>query len=251
MSAGKRRVLLLRPEGRGLETARQLEAMGAAVVHLPMQRIEFAPDAAVQGVLRALRKGGGERVVGVCLSRAAARAVVASEALVGAVGEWLAVGPGSAGILEGSGLAADTPEQYSSEGLLGMAQLRSVQGVRIVLCKGEGGREVLAEALRGRGAEVTELALYRRAPVDYAQDADMRAALASVNAVLLTSVESTRLLAGHLARCGLAPEQLGPAFALSERIARLASEVGFDCVAVEWPADMQAMCSHMRGFLGL
>jgi uroporphyrinogen-III synthase len=49
--------------------------------------------------------------------------------------------------------------------LLAAPELQAVQGRRILLVKGEGGRDLLRETLTSRGAEVSTLETYRREPV--------------------------------------------------------------------------------------
>jgi len=51
----------------------------------------------------------------------------------------------------------------TSEGLLALPQLQDLTGQRVLLVKGEGGRQALATRLFERGAAVEELACYRRA----------------------------------------------------------------------------------------
>ncbi len=54
------------------------------------------------------------------------------------------------------------PDGADSEALLGVPELREVAGRRIGIFRGEGGREVLAEGLRARGAAVDYIECYRR-----------------------------------------------------------------------------------------
>ena len=51
---------------------------------------------------------------------------------------------------------------YDSEALLAMPALQAVQGKKILILKGEGGRKLLSETLADRGADVSYANLYRR-----------------------------------------------------------------------------------------
>ena len=76
---------------------------------------------------------------------------------------WYAIGEVTAALLRDYGVAAVTPgTDMTSEGLLAVPQLRAVQGQRVLIVKGEGGRATLGEELVGRGARVDELVCYRR-----------------------------------------------------------------------------------------
>lgn len=55
-------------------------------------------------------------------------------------------------------------EDFSSEGLLALPELQEVQGQRILIVRGQGGREYLKQQLQQRGAEVDYLACYQRQP---------------------------------------------------------------------------------------
>jgi uroporphyrinogen-III synthase len=141
-----------------------------------------------------------------------------------------AVGAGTARALRArTGRHADLcpPEPYDSEGLLALPDLQSVAGRRILIVRGEGGRERLADTLRARGAAVEYAEVYRRACPE-AAPAEARAALAGgkVDIVTATSVEALHNLvqmAGDLA------ERLRalPLVVVSERMRDEAQQLGF------------------------
>lgn len=73
-----------------------------------------------------------------------------SQALRGGVPEGLIVEP-----------RADAP-QFDSEALWSQLSARPWRGVRVLIVRGDGGREWLAETLAAQGAQVDTLAAYRR-----------------------------------------------------------------------------------------
>ena len=80
---------------------------------------------------------------------------------------WFGVGAATARILDDYGLRVYYPAQADdSEALLALPQLRqavaAAHSPRVLIMRGEGGREWLAEQLRGQGVQVDYLPLYRR-----------------------------------------------------------------------------------------
>jgi len=55
------------------------------------------------------------------------------------------------------------PLRFDSEALLELAELNDVQGKRVIIFRGDGGRELLGETLKARGATIEYVTCYRRA----------------------------------------------------------------------------------------
>src|SRR3990167_7545431 len=74
------------------------------------------------------------------------------------------VGQGSAKALHELGIAEviAPAEHFDSEGLLALPELQNVAGWRVLILRGDGGRELLGDTLRARGATVEYAACYRR-----------------------------------------------------------------------------------------
>ena len=74
------------------------------------------------------------------------------------------VGQATARSLKQQGRQADiiAPPPHNSETLLTTTEFQNVQGKRVIIFRGEGGRELLAETLHERGAQVDYAECYRR-----------------------------------------------------------------------------------------
>ena len=84
-------------------------------------------------------------------------------------------------------------ENFDSEGLLATAAMNDIQNKKIVIFRGEGGRETLAETLRARGGEVTYAECYART---FPQtNLDLLKAFSEkihISAILITSSEACK-----------------------------------------------------------
>jgi uroporphyrinogen-III synthase len=103
-----------------------------------------------------------------------ANAVDAGLNAIGGAENWpshvaiAAVGRATAEYIQSCGLTVDlvAPEPFNSEALLTVPELHEIQNKKIVIFRGEGGRELLAQTLRDRGAEVVYAECYRRVKPD-------------------------------------------------------------------------------------
>jgi uroporphyrinogen-III synthase len=157
-----RAVLVTRPVHQAGNLARIIAEAGGEAVRFPALAIEAPADLArVKDVLTRLRSFD----LAVFVSP---NAVDHGFALLGTT--WppsvpvAAMGEGSAAALRRQGITAVIVPSLGadSESLLATPQLKNVRGKRVLILRGEGGRELLAEELQRRGARVTYAECYRR-----------------------------------------------------------------------------------------
>lgn len=160
------RLLLTRPAEDCAALAQSLAAAGVASSCLPLLAIE---PVAVDNQQRLLLEGlqGFQAII--VVSKPAARLLLEQLAKAGLqppVQGWFTVGEATAAVLQGAGLAVSVPPRGDdSEALLALPALRQAVAVpapRVLIVRGVGGRELLAERLAEQGASVDYLELYRR-----------------------------------------------------------------------------------------
>lgn len=140
-----------------------------------------------------------------------------------------AIGQATARALERPGLThCLRPEQdFTSEALLALPRFQNVTGQRLVIVRGEGGRELLADTLIARGAQVDRAEVYRReAPSTDPQRLLERWARGEISAVVITSAESLRNLFAMLGTVGQPYLRDTPLVVVSARIQKSAMEQG-------------------------
>jgi uroporphyrinogen-III synthase len=139
-------------------------------------------------------------------------------------------------------------DRFDSEGLLGSNELAEVRGKRIVIFRGEGGRELLGDTLAARGATVEYAECYRRIRPSGDSQQLLRAwARGEVHAIVVTSGEALRNLVEMVGTLGRHWLRKTPLFVPHERIAAVAAQVGIANVVVTDQGD-EAMVRGMIRF---
>ena len=85
--------------------------------------------------------------------------------------EWYAIGPKTASMLNQYDIDAIIPFKGSdSESLLKINNLSNIIGTKILVMKGQGGRSIIEETLKIRGAKVECLDTYQRQTLNYSKN---------------------------------------------------------------------------------
>jgi len=223
-------VLVTRPEDQQQNLVELIESEGGEAVRFPT--LEIAPTEHQQELRNTLQHLDQYNLA-VFISPNAAQFVFDALSKLGLrLPDSLllgCVGKGCARAVEEQGytLHAMPVSGIGSEGLLKHELMQLVEGKRVVIFRGNGGRELLADSLRERGAEVEYCECYRRKTPDVdATPLVKRWRNDGVQVVTITSTQALKNLermigddAGHLLRDT-------PLVALSERIAEVASRMG-------------------------
>lgn len=152
-----------------------------------------------------------------------------------------AIGPTTAQMLQNFGVhnILTPAERYDSESLLACPELQDMTGQRCLIFRGVGGRELLAEKLRERGATVAFAECYRR--INPSTDLSPLTRLwqnGQLHAIVITSSEALRNLLG-MAKQAEDTDWLEttPLFVNHARIAEQAARHGLQAIIAAAPGD--------------
>jgi len=222
-------VVVTRPEHQAGNLCRLIEAAGGKVILFPV--LAIAAPQHPQAVLAVLQRLS-QFDLAVFISPNAVDYGLRYAAEVGGLPTHLqiaAVGAGTARALQAAGHPPTlVPEHdFNSEALLALAALQQVAGKKVIIFRGEGGREHLADTLRSRGAQVEYVQVYRREkpPVDRAV---LLGAWArhSIDAIVVTSNEGLQNLSDLIGSEGQAYLRDTQLVVVSQRAVELARNLG-------------------------
>lgn len=246
-----RGILVTRPAHQADALCALIEAAGGRALRFPVLEILPAQDSAVV-------QSGLARLAdyGLAIFVSANAVLYTLQAL--APRPWppqvaiAAVGAATARVLERQGLRVThcPASEFTSEALLELPELQRMQGTRVLILRGDGGREHLRETLTARGAQVDCLEVYRRAqpetdPAPWLK----RWRAGEIAAVLITSNESLRKLLAIVGTLGVTLLRGTPLIVGNARTRELARELGLDgtvIVAADATdaAMLEALCAH-------
>lgn len=157
----RRAIVVTRPGKQAGGLVDAIQAAGGRALRYPALEIEAVRNSKLDAAIGSLSHSD----LSIFISRNAVEQGLPRVRELGAVlSKVAAVGGATRRALESAGerevLAPEGPAD--SEALLALQPLKDVAGKRVVIFRGEGGRELLAESLRSRGATVVYAECYRR-----------------------------------------------------------------------------------------
>jgi uroporphyrinogen-III synthase len=252
MSLAGRHVVVTRPAGQAAHFATALTEAGAIPVLYPVLEIrdieDFSPllDVAIRldsfDLAVFVSPNAIERALAVILPRRAWPASLRVAAL----------GKSSERELARHGIhdVISPALRFDSEALLELPELIDVRGKRVIIFRGDGGREVLGDTLKARGASIDYVTCYRRArPLLDPAPLLKLWEQGRLDAVTLTSSEGLRNffdMVGHLGQAWL---KKTPAFVPHMRIAEQARALGLAKVIPTGPGD-DGLMAGLRAYFG-
>ncbi len=225
-------VVVTRPTRQAGTLERRLKAEGARVIRFPV--LDIVPPESEIRLRETLARISGFSVV-IFVSANAVEFGVPYLASIGGLPSGVtvaAVGKATSAALRKFGLRVDLlpSSRYDSEGLLALPALQpeAIGHKHVLIFRGEGGREHLAETLRARGATVEYAQVYRRVrPSTPAARLLDPLARGEANVIIVTSGEGLRNLVEMAGDDGLDLLLRTPLVVVSERLADLARNTGF------------------------
>lgn len=125
-------------------------------------------------------------------------------------------------------------ERFDSEGLLALPELQNVAGQHVMIFRGNGGRELLGDTLRQRGATVEYITCYQRSKPGFDPESLLEAA---PDAITVTSSEALDHLWEMLDASSRMKLSITALFVPHQRIAEAAKRQGWQHVIVTGSGD--------------
>jgi len=245
----KIRALITRPRAKGEQLVRLIEAANGAALCCPF--IEISAGGQFDKVSSLLEKLQPDDYI-IAISDNAVN--YANTSLINANKAWpqqvnyIAVGPTTAKCWHKYGINhAKIPRTHDSEGVLALLTNTQVEHKNIVILRGNGGRETMAEDLTKRTANVTYCEVYQRtAPYYEPEQLVNKWQQFAINSVIITSGEILGNLIKTIPYTAL-PWILNLHFIVpSQRIAALANELGIEHVTIASGASNNSLFNAVK-----
>jgi uroporphyrinogen-III synthase len=232
-------VLVTRPLPAGALLCDVINSAGGQAIYLPT--IDIQPPSDTASFLEQL-KNIEKQDWWIFISPQAVYACI--DKLQKSVGTQIAaIGEGTAKALQAAGWSVSVipTEEWNSEGLLKTTAFQDIVDKKIALFRGEGGRELLADALSARGAKITHFIGYRRGlpSIDMGSYLELLQ-LHKIDIIVCTSGTGMDHLKKLFQTAWLLLQEI-PIVVISERMVFLAKELGFQKILLAKNASHSAI----------
>lgn len=230
------KIAVTRPRDQAAELVKRIERLGGMPLLFPL--LEITPPAD-QDSLREQIARLQEADLAIFISPNAVSYGMAAIRAGGVLPPSLriaTVGQGSARALRDLGVddVIVPVERSDSEALLALPEMQNVSGWRVAILRGDGGRELLGDTLKARGATVEYITCYRRSKSQF-EAASLLAA--EPDAITATSSEALGHLWDMLEQPAKTRLAATPLFVPHARIAGLAQQQGWRHIILAEPGD--------------
>lgn len=229
-------VLITRPRAQADNLAALIELAGGTAIRFPAIEIVEPPDSkALSTIIDRLN----EFTMAIFISPNAVNRtlplMLARHATLPRSLRLACVGRGSVRELKRFGIEKIIAprERFDSEALLEVPELAKITGQKIVIFRGESGRELLGNALQARGAQVTYATCYRRVrPNTDVTPLLRQGERGEIHIASITSADGLRNLFDMVGKNGQSWLTQIPLVVVSQRLASLGQELGFKTAAL-------------------
>ncbi|MBI1174421.1 MAG: uroporphyrinogen-III synthase [Sideroxydans sp.] len=215
-------IVVTRPREQAAQLARNIERAGGKAILFPL--LEITPPADAQP-LHAVLQRLAEFDLAIFISPNAVRYGMQAAGTLPPQLKVATVGQGSAHALQDLGVRGIIAPQdrFDSEALLALPELQQVAGWRVAIFRGDGGRELLGDTLRARGAVVEYVTCYQRSRPQQ----DVSVLDGAIDALTVTSSEALGYLWDMLDAAARRRFSGIPLFVPHPRIAAAARQLGW------------------------
>lgn len=231
---------MTRPAGQATHLAAALVEQGATPVLFPVLSIEPVADSTpiLDAAIRLdqydwavfVSPNAVEQALGVILPRRSWPATLR----VATVGRSSEAALAQRGIRE----VVAPQTRFDSETLLSLPEFSAVAGQRVIIFRGDGGRDLFGDTLKARGASVDYVTCYRRGKPDLDPAPLLKLwQEGRLDAMTVTSSEGLRNLYEMVGKLGQGWLKHTPTFVPHARIAEQAQALGLQNVVTTGPAD--------------
>lgn len=238
-------ILVTRPEPQCSELCRAIETLGDHAI--PFPTIAFAPPPDQLAFETAIQQLGNQSWLIFISPQAVSASVPAIRQAwphFPPTVQFAAVGAGTAKALSAAGYASavQPDSDWSSEGLLALPAFQQINGTRVAIVRGVGGREMLDCELAARGATILPVIAYERILPKMDVTLCSNALKAEqIHLIVCTSFESVNNLKRLLDKSVWPLLEKIPLIVMSERVKLLAEALGFRTIWVTRGASQAAI----------